>query len=629
MQNLGQGAARRQRWWGRGWVQALAMATLVAGLGLVLAAEYILHHAEPLLRQRIVETLSARFDAPVQLDHVEISLLKGIEVNGYGLRIDFPPGTPLNPPDSTSVPPMVAVTHFAFRTSFRSLLHQPTRVAAVRVDGMEIHIPPSGARASELDGDKGTGSADHKDSRLKPKVDLIVSELRCRDVKLVIEPGRPGKLPLEFDISALDMQDVGKGQAMRYDAMLTNPKPIGLIHAVGHFGPWSDGQPGGAAGQTPLDGTYNFDHADLKTIKGIGGMLSSRGRFAGTLDRIVVDGQTDVPDFSLDISNRPVPLHTNFHAIVDGTSGDTFLQPVQARLASSAFTTSGKIIKVKGQGHDIALTVDIPHGRMEDFLRLATRTSPPLLSGLLTLKATLHIPPDDVRVPQKLAMAGAFELTGVRFNHPKMQDRVDALSARAQGNLRNVSEAKQDRETEVHSTLSAHFTMGHGVMELADVHYAIPGALVLLNGVYSMDGKLFEFKGRVRTDATASQMVAGWKGMLLKPLDQLLQKNGAGVELPLEISGTQGDVHMGFFSQGTNDTPQQMLTDVRQKNHLKREISTAQKEAAQASADDAAAARATSLEAAEAAHNRAVQHRAEAQRRLTSARKDANAAPQH
>ena len=31
---------------------------------------------------------------------------------------------------------------------------------------------------------------------------------------------------------------------MKYDAMLTNPKPPGEIHSVGSFGPWDSDEPG-------------------------------------------------------------------------------------------------------------------------------------------------------------------------------------------------------------------------------------------------------------------------------------------------------------------------------------------------------------------------------------------------
>ena len=611
------------RWWQRRWFEVVTSLTLVACLGLVLAAEYVLHHAEPILRRRIIETLSARFNAPVELDRVDISLFRGIEVNAYGLRIPYPAGTTPVTPDH----PMIAADHFAFRTSFRGLLRQPTHVALVRVDGLEIHVPPAGFRSETRNRE-----ADLDDPRLKPKIAIVVSELQCRNTRLFLESARPGpdhghKPPLEFDIASLDLENVGRDQAMRYDAQLTNPKPAGEIHAAGHFGPWANGDPLGEPGQTPIDGDYSFDHADLSTFKGIGGTLSSRGHFAGALDRIAVDGESDTPNFFLDLSEHPLPLHTRFHAIVDGSNGDTYLQPVQARLASSDFTVSGDIVKVKDGGHDLRLQVEIPHGRMQDFLRLAVKTSPPLLNGQLTMHARLEIPPGPVRVPQKLLLSGTFSLTGVKFNNPKTQDRIDGLSVRAQGRPDEVAAVGNDRRPETRSQLSANLNISHGVLAVTDIHYTVPGALVLLNGVYSMDGKLFEFKGHVRTQATASQMVGGWKGLLLKPLDRFLEKNGAGVELPIEMTGTNGDVHFGLATHSANDTPAQMLADVKGKAKAKGEMSSARSEAAQADAEDAAAARAPTLDEAERLHAAAVRHRAEARTRALASEKDGGTAP--
>jgi hypothetical protein len=66
---------------------------------------------------------------------------------------------------------------------------------------------------------------------------------------------------------------------------------------------------------------------ELGGLKGIGGVLSSVGDFRGRLDRIEVEGTTSVPDFSLDSANHPMQLFTRYHAIVDGTNGDTYLEP--------------------------------------------------------------------------------------------------------------------------------------------------------------------------------------------------------------------------------------------------------------------------------------------------------------
>ena len=546
----------KRRWWQRTWFRVLLVLALVC-LGLFLVAvEYAIHHAEPILRARVVDTLAAHFHAPVQLDHLDISLIRGVqlaatgvEVTGSGLRIAYVPQPDQPPTDHNA--PMISIQHFAFHTRIKGLLRSPTRLFEIDVDGMELHIPPSSARAALL------GS---KEKHHQPKITLLVSQIRCKNVKLFIDTDKPGKDPLEFDIQKLDLQDVGQTLPFTYQAELINPKPVGEVHAAGHFGPWNVADPR----ETALDGSYSFSHADLNTIKGISGILSSHGQFAGVLDHITIDGETNTPDFSLDESDHPMPLHTVFHAYVNGTDGDTYLDPVQARLGQSDFTAQGKVVLVKGQGHDIDMNVDIPHGRMQDFLELGVKSRPPLMNGVLTMKAHLQIPPGDARVPEKMQLAGSFQLRDVEFNNPAVQDKVDGLSARAQGKPKEVAEYSSDKQAEVSSMMSAQFELNHGLMSVHNLHYQIPGALVMLNGVYSTDGNLFEFKGHVRTQATASQMVTGWKSWLLKPVDPFLKKNGAGVELPISISGTQGDVHFGLALHGTaEESNQAMAQDLR------------------------------------------------------------------
>jgi len=95
-----------------------------------------------------------------------------------------------------------------------------------------------------------------------------------------------------------------------------------------------------------VSGTYSFDHADLARSRHWR-ILSSTGKYDGILDKIVVDGATDTPDFRLATSGRAVPLHTDFHAIVDGTSGDTYLQPVKARILNSSLVANGSVVRRK------------------------------------------------------------------------------------------------------------------------------------------------------------------------------------------------------------------------------------------------------------------------------------------
>ena len=67
------------------------LAALVA-VALTVTFQYVRHNAEPILRQRIVETLSRRVHSPVELDRIHIFAMQGLLVTGEGLRIPNPTG---------------------------------------------------------------------------------------------------------------------------------------------------------------------------------------------------------------------------------------------------------------------------------------------------------------------------------------------------------------------------------------------------------------------------------------------------------------------------------------------------------------------------------------------------------
>jgi hypothetical protein len=293
-----------------------------------------------------------------------------------------------------------------------------------------------------------------------------------------------------------------------------------------------------------VTGHYTFDRADLGTIKGIDGILSSVGEFTGQLNDIAVDGTTETPDFSLDTANHAMPLHTKFHAIVDGTNGDTYLQPVNARLGGSDFTCHGAVINVKGKGHVIDLDVTVPNGRIQDFLQLAVKNTPVVMTGRLTMKAKLHIPPGKESVTRKIGLKSGFTLRQIHFTNPEVQDKVDMLSMRVQG---RAKEAKQGAAEDVDSQMVGQFVKADDKLIFSKLEYTLPGATVALKGEYSLDGERFEFEGKMRTDAKVSQMVVSkWKSILLKPVDPFFKKNGAGAEIPVKISGTRSAPKFGL-----------------------------------------------------------------------------------
>jgi hypothetical protein len=498
-------------------------------LGIVLLAaaafEVLLHRAEPILRARVLASLSARFHSRVELGAFDVSLLRGFEVSGEDLAI--------YPYNITSTTPTIAVKHFAFRTGYASLVHSPLHIGHVEVDGLRIHLPPKSQRRETAPGEK------HGSSQ---KITIFVDELEARDTILTLGTDKPGKLPTQFVLQQLQLRSIGPGKPLDFIATLTNPKPVGQIETRGNFGPWNADQPG----DTALAGTYSFHDADLGTIKGIGGILSSQGSYQGVLDKIVVDGTTDTPDFEVKISGHKVPLHTDFHATVDGTDGDVWLEPVRARFLHTFLVARGKVVRVPG-GRETDLDVEIDQGRIEDLLRLAVRTDPPVMSGQVKLHTKMHLPPGKQDVAHRMGLDGNFAIVNGRFTSDKIQNKIDELSLRSQGEVELATQQARDGKRElVRSQLRGNFSLADAALSLPNLHYDIPGASIQLAGTYTLDGAKFNFAGTADMKATVSRMVGGWRGMLLMPFDRIFQKHGAGTEVPFKIDGTKSAPQFGL-----------------------------------------------------------------------------------
>jgi hypothetical protein len=293
-----------------------------------------------------------------------------------------------------------------------------------------------------------------------------------------------------------------------------------------------------------VEGNYSFSNADLSTITGIGGTLSSTGQYAGTLGNLVVTGKTDTADFQIAISGHPVPLHTEFHAIVDGTSGDTYLRPVKATFLHSSFTADGSVVRVSNpNGHDIELNVVLNHALIEDLLRLGVRTDPPVMTGPVEMKTRLSLAPGEANVANRLKLAGAFRVPEGYFTNLKVQAKLDSLSLRSRGKPR---QARDNPDENVPVDLQGVFTLKDGLLSFSLLHFRVPGTHVEMTGVYTLDGQEFDFHGKARLDARVSQMTTGWKSILLKPVDPFFSKNGAGTEVPIRITGTESEPHFGL-----------------------------------------------------------------------------------
>src|SRR5262249_36340852 len=169
---------------------------------------------------------------------------------------------------------------------------------------------------------------------------VIIDTLQSENARLIIVPSEAGRNPKIWAIHSLTMHDVSGDKAMPFQATPTNGVPPGEIVTSGSFGPWARHNPGA----TPLAGIFTFDKADLSVFNGIDGTLASRGSFRGALNRIDVNGETDTPDFVIEVGGHPFPLHTAYHAIVDGTTGDTLLERIDAQFLHSALVAKGAVL---------------------------------------------------------------------------------------------------------------------------------------------------------------------------------------------------------------------------------------------------------------------------------------------
>jgi hypothetical protein len=161
---------------------------------------------------------------------------------------------------------LIAVRHFTFHSNLTGLFLRPMHVGTVEVEGLVIDVPPKTER-----------EAGRQARRRKGRIEIVVDEIVCTGSRLLIESSKPGKDAKDFELERIEMHNVGPKQPWRYQATLTNAVPKGEIHADGLFGPWQTEDPGASS----VLGHYTFDDADLGTIKGIGGTLSSVGNFNG------------------------------------------------------------------------------------------------------------------------------------------------------------------------------------------------------------------------------------------------------------------------------------------------------------------------------------------------------------
>jgi hypothetical protein len=501
---------------------ALVVLVVVGIVGLLVWAA----GSTSVIRDTVVAALNERFESKVDLESLEVHLFPTASLSGTGLA--------LRHDGRTDVPPLITVGRFDAGAGFYGLIARPIRLRTVTLDELTIRIPPKHLR--------GDPTPDDTDDASDPKAELVTStvaidELVAKLATLEIASSKPDRLPRVFKIHDLVMNHFERGGPAAFHATVDNPVPRGPVETKGSFGPWNARDPE----RTPLSGEYDFKHANMNTIKGLGGTLSSTGSYRGVLERIEVQGETRIPDFSLDLAGHQVPLNTRFKAVVDGTNGDTWLERVDARLIESVIVASGAVVRAKDiKGRHVALDVKVQDGRLEDLIRLAVKKGTPV-TGRIDVKTKLLLPAGQEDVVERLQLDGEFSLAQARFTSTDVQKRINMLSQRGRGEEDGSGEAAS-----VVSNLGGRFTLKNGLLSFSSLTFAVPGAKVQLAGTYDLRHEEMAFAGDLLLDASLPDTMSGWKSIVARAAQPFFRRPGGGSKLPIKIAGPRNKPAFGL-----------------------------------------------------------------------------------
>jgi len=478
------------------------------------------------VRARTQKVLETHFASSVEFSDFDVSLFPRLRVTITGLV--------LRHKGRTDIPPLIEVKTVSMYGNLAELLRPRPYISFVQLDGLQIHTPPR---------EPGGQPLIHKtDQDLTKKYPMLIGEVRADDANIEVLRAHSDKPPREFPIHYLDLHDVSFDHPAQFHALLTNAIPKGEIDSTGEFGPWEAEEPS----TTPADGHYTFQNADLGTLKGLRGILSSKGQFAGPLDYLAVEGYTDTPDFGLRTGGAPVALHTDFSALVDGTNGDVILKSVIAKFQHTTLAVNGKIVDANKdvKGRTIFLNATSENARIEDLLRLVVKSDEPMMTGSANLKTTIDIPEGEGDLLERMKLAGQFGVGHAQFTSAIVQDKVDTLSRKGQG------KPKDTDISEVASDLRGNFRLADGVVTFSNLSFAVQGASLHLDGTYNMDSTAMDFHGDLLLRAKLSQTTTGAKSFFLKAADPFFKGKNGGTDLHIKITGTKDHPTFGLDQGG-------------------------------------------------------------------------------
>jgi hypothetical protein len=489
----------------------------LAAIGFVFLARHW-----PFSRELVAQSLGETFHGSVQFTNFHKTFFPHPGCIGEGgtlVHFGFPPGSP----------PLISAQKFIVRASYLDLLLRPGYVAHIELQGLRIQVPPLDTRVR----------TPHAEDSSTTRIGEVIAN------NALLEIAREKGDPLRFDIHALKLTSVSRQGPLAYDVSLRNALPPGEIQSRGQFGPWNSAEPG----KTPVSGTYKFERADLSSLDGVEGMLVSHDDFAGSLEQMETHGTVDIPDFKVKRAGRSVPLHASFHAYVDALNGDVRLEHVDTTVLKTLILVSGSVAGKPGQhGKTTSLEAHVQNGRIQDVFRLFVKEPRSPVSGVISIRAHVEVPPGGRPFPQEVILKADFGIEGGHFTKSETQGKVASLSERAQG---KKPDEDDDDPAGVISNLDGHVNLKNGVATLTQISFEVPSAQAHMHGTFNLLNDKIDFHGTLKTDSEFSKMSGGGiKSIFLKPFDALFKKKPKGSEIPVKMTGTYSHPEPGLELSG-------------------------------------------------------------------------------
>ena len=420
--------------------------------------------------------------------------------------------------------PLITVQKLVMTTSYARMLTLQRRLTLVRVFNMHVTVPPSEPGKPNpvmpltYSGNSGAS--------------IVVDHTIADGAVLEFLSKEQGKNPFRLVIDKLRLDGIGNNEPMFYRTIISTQMPPGKIRSTGVFGTWNPKDPG----STPVHGADTFENANLAAFGGVSGTLSSSGKFSGTLRHVNVDGTTDVPNFRVTDTSHTRRLSAQFKAVVDGTKGDTFLNNVTAQFDRTTVYFKGSVAGQEGEGGKlISLDMSEGSGRIEDLLDLFISAKTPPMTGNVTFRGHVDIPPGAGQLVERMKLKGDFGVAAGKFTDSGTEGDITRLSESAG----KKSKAQGEEHPEmVLSDLTGHAVSNNGVARLSHMSFTVPGAKATLDGTYNLVNYKVDLHGVLVTTGQPGDATTGVKSFLVKGLTPFFKRRHAAKVVPFKITGS-------------------------------------------------------------------------------------------